>query len=313
MFASHHWPRFGADDVSAFLAMQRDVYRWMHDQTMRLANQGYGPDEIAAEIHLPEEFDQSHVRGYYGAVPHNCRAVYNRYLGWYDGNPANLDPLPPVLASTNYVDFMGGADAVLEKARSSFERGEYRWVVQVVNHVVYADPANQSARDLQADALEQLGLPVRVGHLAQRIPDGGDGAPSRPVWTGRVARSTRWRRRWRSSTSSTSSGCGSIRRGSRGARWCSTSISPTSTRIICLGVGRSVIHHRADAVDDEAIASIRIDRATFAAALSDAAALQSVEISGDRDTVMDFFAGLTVFGRAALIEPRQSGQSRHQT
>ena len=120
MFASHHWPRFGTEDVRAFLTMQRDVYRWMHDQTMRLANMGYRPTEIAAELALPAEFDQSHVQGYYGTVSHNTRSVYNRYLGWYDGNPANLDPLTPVEAGSNYVEFMGGAEAVLAKARESF-------------------------------------------------------------------------------------------------------------------------------------------------------------------------------------------------
>ena len=133
MFASHHWPRFGRDDVRAFLTMQRDVYRWLHDQTMRLANQGLVPTEIAAEMQLPAEFDQSHVQGYYGTVSHNCRSVYNRYLGWYDGNPANLDPLPPIEAGTRYVEFMGGADAVLARAAEYFEQGDYggwrRWSI----------------------------------------------------------------------------------------------------------------------------------------------------------------------------------------
>ena len=142
MFACHHWPRFGTADVRAFLSMQRDVYRWMHDQTMRLANQGLGPTEIAAQLRLPAEFDQSHVRGYYGTVSHNCRSVYNRYLGWYDGNPANLDPMPPVEAGTKYVEFMGGARPPGRRARAT-------------------------------------GLPVRIGDVAQRLPDGRQGAPGR--------------------------------------------------------------------------------------------------------------------------------------
>ncbi|MEZ5167602.1 MAG: alkyl sulfatase dimerization domain-containing protein [Acidimicrobiales bacterium] len=158
MFASHHWPRFGRDDVSGFLRLQRDVYRWMHDQTLRLANRGHTPDEIADRLEMPDCFRvQSHVQGYYGTVSHNVRSVYNRYLGWYDGNPAHLHPLPPAEAGANYVEMMGGADEVVRKAREYFDRGDYRRVAQVLNHVVFADPTNQAARQLSADAMEQLG------------------------------------------------------------------------------------------------------------------------------------------------------------
>lgn len=158
MFASHHWPRFGRDDVREFLCLQRDVYRWMHDQTLRLANQGYTPDDIAHELRMPECFSsQSHVQGYYGTVSHNVRSVYNRYLGWYDGNPAHLHPLPPAQGGARYVEMMGGADSVIARARDYFAAGDYRWVAQVLDHVIFADPANQEARQLSADAMEQLG------------------------------------------------------------------------------------------------------------------------------------------------------------
>jgi alkyl sulfatase BDS1-like metallo-beta-lactamase superfamily hydrolase len=159
MFASHHWPRFGGDDVAAFLTLQRDVYRWMHDQTLRLANAGYTPDEIAAELsQLPECFSkQSHVQGYYGTVSHNVRSVYNRYLGWYDGNPANLHPHPPVDAGKRYVDMMGGPDGVMRGAQAAFDDGDYRWVVEVLKHLIFADPEHREARSLSADAMEQLG------------------------------------------------------------------------------------------------------------------------------------------------------------
>lgn len=164
LFASHHWPRWGNDDARGFLAKQRDVYRWLHDQTMRLANHGLTPLEIAEELELPAEFKaQSHTREYYGTVSHNSKAVYQRYLGWFDGNPANLEPLPPVAAGEKYVEFMGGADAVLAKAQACFDAGEYRWVAQVVNHVVFADPDNTEARLLQAAALEQLGYQAESG------------------------------------------------------------------------------------------------------------------------------------------------------
>jgi len=159
MFASHHWPRFGADDVEGFLKLQRDVYRWMHDQTLRLANHGHTPGEIAAELSsLPDCFTkQSHVQGYYGTVSHNVRSVYNRYLGWYDGNPANLEPHPPVDAAHRYVEMMGGPDGVMRGAQAAFDDGDYRWVVEVLKHLVFHDPEHRDARSLSADAMEQLG------------------------------------------------------------------------------------------------------------------------------------------------------------
>jgi alkyl sulfatase BDS1-like metallo-beta-lactamase superfamily hydrolase len=164
VFASHNWPRIGADDVRHYLRTQRDTYRYLHDQTMRLANRGLVMTEIAEELELPPSLAGEFAnRGYYGTVSHNAKAVYQRYLGWFDGNPANLHPLPPEPAATRYVEYMGGAAAVLERARRDFEGGEYRWVAQVVNHVVFADPANVEARELQAAALEQLGFQAESG------------------------------------------------------------------------------------------------------------------------------------------------------
>ena len=164
MIATHHWPRFGREDLKEFLVKQRDVYRWMHDQTMRLANRGWTPSEIAEVLELPACFSSdSHVQGYYGTVSHNVKSVYNKYLGWYDGNPAHLNPYPPVESSKKYVEFMGGADELLRRARSSFEDGDYRWVAQVVNHLVFAEPSLREARELQADALEQMGYQAESG------------------------------------------------------------------------------------------------------------------------------------------------------
>jgi len=158
MFASHHWPRFGNEDVRAFIALQRDVYRWMHDQTLRLANHGFTPDEIAEQLTMPDSFAaQSHVQGYYGTVSHNVRSVYDRYLGWYDGNPAHLHPHPPKEAGRRYVEMMGGPDSVVAGARGAFDEGDYRWVVEVLNHVIFADAEHRDARLLSADAMEQLG------------------------------------------------------------------------------------------------------------------------------------------------------------
>jgi alkyl sulfatase BDS1-like metallo-beta-lactamase superfamily hydrolase len=158
-FPSHNWPIVGNAEVCEYLVIQRDVYRWMHDQALRLANSGRTIHEIPDELTLPPEFQEHpHTRGYYGNVSHNLRAVYQRYFSWYDGNPAHLDPLPPVAVGKRYVEFMGGADAVLDRAERSFKEGDLRWVVEVVNHVVFADPTNERARTLQANALEQLGF-----------------------------------------------------------------------------------------------------------------------------------------------------------
>lgn len=158
IFASHHWPTWGMERCITMLKNQRDIYKYIHDETLRLANHGYNMIEIAEMIELPPSLAGAwYNRGYWGTVSHNAKAVYQKYLGWFDGNPANLNPLPPEEAGGRYVAFMGGVDATLAKARSAYNKGEYRWVVQVVNHVVFADPENREARRLQADALEQLG------------------------------------------------------------------------------------------------------------------------------------------------------------
>ena len=158
MFASHHWPRWGTDDVAGFLRKQRDMYRYIHDQTMRWANHGETPLEIAERIALPDEFrTEAHTTGYYGHLAHNVKAVYQRYLSWYDGNPANLWRLPPAEVGQRYVDLAGGADALLASAQRSYDAGDYRWVAEVVGHVVFSDPSNTAARELQAAAFEQLG------------------------------------------------------------------------------------------------------------------------------------------------------------
>ncbi|MGE0623263.1 MAG: alkyl/aryl-sulfatase [Pseudomonadales bacterium] len=157
-FASHHWPIWGRQNVLEYLRAQRDLYRYLHDQVLRLANQGYNPEEIAEAIRLPDHLAHNFSnRGYYGTVHHNAKAVYVKYLGFFDGNPANIQPHPPAAAGARYVEFMGGADAVVTKARRSFESGDYRWVAEVLNHVVMSDPDHADARALLADALEQLG------------------------------------------------------------------------------------------------------------------------------------------------------------
>lgn len=157
-FASHNWPNWGNREINAYLALQRDLYRWMHDQTMRYANHGLTATEIAEHLRLPEEFSQvAHTIGYYGDLVHNVKAVYQRYLSWYDGNPARLWQLPPVETAKRYVDLAGGSGPLLEKAHRAFDAGDYRWVAELVAHLVFAEPSNEQGTELLADAFEQLG------------------------------------------------------------------------------------------------------------------------------------------------------------
>lgn len=158
LFTTHHWPRWGGEVITDYLKKQRDLYRYIHDQTVRLMNRGHTPAECAEMIVLPASLAAEwYNRDFYGTVHFNVKAVYQRYLGWFDGNPANLQPLPPEDAARKYLQYMGGSASVLARAREDLRRGEYRWVVQALNHVVFAEPDNQEARELQADALEQLG------------------------------------------------------------------------------------------------------------------------------------------------------------
>lgn len=162
LLMQHHWPVWNTEvqplRIAEYVAGQRDLYRYLHDQTLRLMSHGLTPTEIAAELMLPNALSrQWFARSYYGTVTHNVHAIYAHYLGPYEGNPAHLDRLPPVPAATRYVDYMGGAEAVLARAQADFESGEFRWVVEVLNHVVFADPSHQPARRLCADAMEQLG------------------------------------------------------------------------------------------------------------------------------------------------------------
>lgn len=159
MFAQHNWPTWGGEQIRTLLADERDMYAFINNRTLNLLNQGMTPLEIADAVKkLPGTLDQKwYARGYYGTLSFNTRAVYQRYLGFYDGNPSNLDPLPPMEAGKRYVQAMGGADKVLAQMQTAIEQGDYRWAVQLGNHLVFAEPDNQAARTAQADALEQLG------------------------------------------------------------------------------------------------------------------------------------------------------------
>ena len=189
LIAQHHWPTWGRERVLKFLAKQRDLYKYIHDQTLRLMNRGWRPGEIAEVLELPPGLAREWTaRGYYGTVSHNAKAVYQRYLSWYDGNPANLNPLPPRPAAIKFVAYMGGAQPILARARADFAQGEFRWVAQIMNQLVFAEPDNKEARALGADALEQLGYQAESAtwrnaylYAAQELRNGVMQLPPRPM------------------------------------------------------------------------------------------------------------------------------------
>jgi alkyl sulfatase BDS1-like metallo-beta-lactamase superfamily hydrolase len=159
LFSGHHWACWGAERVVDLLEKQRDLYSYLHDQTLRLLNKGLTGPEIAEAIELPPSLaSEWHCREFYGSISHNVKAIYQRYMGWFDGNPAHLWEHPPLERARRYVEFMGGAEALLARARESLEAGDCRWVAEVVNHVVFAEPDNEAALELQAEALERLGF-----------------------------------------------------------------------------------------------------------------------------------------------------------
>jgi len=186
LFAPHHWPSWGTEDIQKHVAQQRDTYKFLHDQVLRLANHGYTMDEIGDMVKLPASLDSEWAsHGYYGSISHNARAIYNFYLGYFDGNPAHLHRLPPEPAAKKYVEFMGGAANTIKQAQKTYDKGEYRWTAEVLSHVVFADPKNKKAKDLLADTLEQLGYvaesgPWRNFYLsgARELRDGVKEAPT---------------------------------------------------------------------------------------------------------------------------------------
>jgi alkyl sulfatase BDS1-like metallo-beta-lactamase superfamily hydrolase len=188
MCGQHHWPVWGKQRIDTMIRQQRDLYKFAHDQTIRLMNHGLTATEIAETIKLPTSLEGAwHARGYYGHIRHNVKAIYQKYLGWYDANPVHLDPLPPVESGKKYVEYMGGAAAILERAAKDFANGEFRFVAQVLSHLVFAEPDNHAARALLADTFEQLGYAAesatwRNAYLfgAQELRQGMPKAPPRP-------------------------------------------------------------------------------------------------------------------------------------
>lgn len=163
-FSSHHWPTWGRDEIVEFLSTQRDLYAYLHDQTLRMLNRGLNGPEIAEQITLPPALENAwNARGYYGSVSHNVKAIYQRYMGWFDGNPARLWQHVPEQAAVRYVAAMGGIDAVIALARTAYDDGDFRWAATLLDHAVFADPAHEEAKGLLAATFDQLGYGAENG------------------------------------------------------------------------------------------------------------------------------------------------------
>ena len=316
LFTSHNWPRWGREDIRGFLTLQRDLYRWIHDQTMRCANKGMTPLEIAEHLRLPEEFlAHEHTRGFYGDLVHNVKAVYQRYLSWYDANPANLNRLSPAEAGRRYVDAFGGADRLLDVAQGAFDAGDYRWAAELGNHAVFADPSNQRARDLQADTLEQLGYQsesatFRNAYLtgAQELRQG------KPKLTRGVARA---RVMIRAMTVEQVFDTLAVRVMSEQVggmhaviNWTFDDLADTPDHTWVLGLSNRTLYSVRGRHEAEADVTVRTTRRRFLEVMAqtttfaDEMASGNVSVDGDAQALLNVFANLDVFESGfAIVEP----------
>jgi len=314
VFTSHTWPTFGHERAVAFLKGQRDTYRYIHDQTLRLANQGATPREIAEQIELPPQLAKSFSnRGYYGTLRHNAKAVYQFYFGWYDGNPANLDPLPPVALGTKYVEAMGGAAAVKEKARAAVEGGDYRWAATLLDHLVFSDPQDTEARELLARAYDQLGYQAESGvwravyltganELRHGVPEGG-GVDARfagellariPLDLFFAAMATRL------------NGPKAAEQEPLTLNFVFTDVGETHV----LTLENAVLHHRQREADPNAAATVKLTRALFLKlgtgqlGLKDLVFSDELDVDGSRTALFSFFRLLDpVAGNFPIVTP----------
>jgi alkyl sulfatase BDS1-like metallo-beta-lactamase superfamily hydrolase len=310
--ASHHWPIWGNERIIRFLEVQRDTYKYLHDQTVRLFNQGLTPGEIAETLVLPDALQQDfHNRGYYGTLRHNARAVYQNYLGWYDGNPAHLDPLPPVEAGRRYVALAGGSDALLENARAAFDDADYRWAAEVLNHLVFAEPLNRAARTLLAATYDQLGYQAESGpwrdvYLSAAL-ELREGPPETGLNVTRmedVLRRTPVRRFFDSMA---------VRLDGPAAEGVALSVNFVFTDLgesYLLDIGNSVLHHRPSSPGQEADATLRITHDMFISMLTGRAGLtdlllsDQVDLEGSKLDLLKFFSLLDKpEGRFDIVTP----------
>ena len=315
VFTSHNWPRWGHDDCVGFLELQRDLYRWMHDQTMRHANLGLTAVEIANHLELPEEFlAQDHTRGYYGDLIHNSKAVYQRYLSWYDGNPVNLNRLTPTDAGRRYVELIG-VEQILAEGRRAFDAGEFRWVTEIVNHIVFSDPGNAEARALLADALEQLGYQSESSTFRNAYLTGAQELRQGPPQLG--SSQVRGRGFLNAMTIEQVFDTLAVRLKSEAVggvkfriNWTFPDLAGTPDEKWILGLDHRALHSVRGRHDTSAACSIRIDRSLLMRIIAqetsfmDEIASGNITLDGDATLLLTVFGNLDVFMAGfAIVEP----------
>jgi len=305
LFASHHWPTWGNAAIRDYLKKQRDAYKFLHDQTLRLANRGLTPNEIAEQLEFPPSLARTFaVRGYYGTVRHDAKAVYQHYLGWFDGNPAHLDPLPEEETARRTVEYMGGADAVVAKARASYDAGDYRWVATVLNHVVFSDPDHAAARALLADSYDQLGYraesgPWRDFYLtgAKELREGRGASPLRPRGTAGVVASM---------PTSLFFDALAVRMDGLAA-----AESPSVINFVFTDIGEThvvevengVLHHHQGSARDDADATVRLTRDAWNRLATQQATAKSLVLDGELSVDGSLLTLVGFFARLDPIDP----------
>jgi len=312
LIGGHQWPVWGNARVTGHLRAQRDGYRYIHDQTLRLANQGYTPREIAERIELPSTLRSNFAtRSYYGTVRHNAKAVYQAYLGWYDANPANLDPLPPAEAGLRYVAAMGGPEQVLALARTAHATGEDRWAATLLDHLVFAEPTNGEARALLATVYEQLGYraesgPWRDVYLtgARELRGGTLGTALDPRRAVGLLRNTPVERFLDSMTVRLDGPAAD------GKRFKFNFVFTDSDETHVLEVDNAVLHHRRAAPQADADATVRLTRDLLLrlglgeAGVRELVFSDELEVDGSRVKLLSFLALLDrPDGRFAIVTP----------
>jgi alkyl sulfatase BDS1-like metallo-beta-lactamase superfamily hydrolase len=298
VFTSHNWPVFGNERSVAFLKGQRDTYRFIHDQTLRLANQGATPREIAEQLALPPQLARNFAnRGYYGTLRHNAKAVYQFYFGWYDGNPANLDPLPPQALGKKYVDAIGGATALKQKARTAIAEGDYRWAATLLDHLVFASEDDAEARELLASAYDQLGYQAESGvwrsvylsganELRHGITPQPIAASSAAAILGRIPLDLFF-----TAMATRINGPKAAERDPLTLNFVFTDVGETHV----LNVENGVLHHWQRAADPSAAASVKLTRELFLRLVTGQAGLKelilsdALDVDGSRTELLSFF------------------------
>lgn len=298
VFMSHHWPVFGHDRALDFLKGQRDTYQFIHDQTLRLANQGATPREIAETLALPPSLARGFAnRGYYGTLRHNAKAVYQFYLGWYDANPASLDPLPPAELGRRWVEAMGGAAALKQKARAAIEAGDYRWAATLLDHLVFADEDDAEAKSLLAGAYDQLAYRAESGVWRSVYLTGaselrhGVGAPALDA---RAASAILERIPLELFFAAMATRLDGEKAAEREPLTLNFVFTDTGESWV-LNVENAVLHHWERPADPTAAATIRLTRAFFLklmtgqVGLSDLLLSEALELEGSRTALVSFF------------------------